>query len=175
MNQEPTVRRAVLADAEAIGDLHARSWKSAYRGILADELLDAITVEGRVAQRRKHLAEPLGPEVRNWVLEHEGAVRGWACIGVSRDEDVPEGTGELMAIYLPPEHVGRGYGRRLMEHSLADAVEQGYREMTMWVLAGNERAQRFYRKAGFVADERISPEVFGETGALKVRMWRLLR
>ena len=151
MHEEPTIRPATLGDAGAIGTLHARSWKHAYRGILPDAVLDAITVEAWVERRRKALgtaparADDLGPE-----------------------------TIELLAIYLDPEDVGRSYGRRLIEHALADGVEQGFAEMTMWVLAGNERAQRYYRKAGFVPDERVEPEEFGDTGSLKLRMRRSL-
>jgi GNAT superfamily N-acetyltransferase len=171
---EPTIRLAAPEDAEAIGTLHARSWKTAYRGILPDEVLDAISVDDWIERRRKTLRERASRETFDWVIEHEGAVRGWAAGGRARDGDLGEDAFELMAIYLRPEDVGRGYGRRLMEHCVRHAVEGGHAQMTMWVLAGNERAQRFYRRAGFEPDPRVAPEVFGSTGRLKLRMWRPL-
>ena len=174
MSDAAVIRPAELRDAEAIGRLHARSWKAAYRGILPDELLDGVCEEERVEQRRKALRKPFRPDVANWVIEEDGAVRGWASTAAARDDDLGDDTFELLAIYLPPGDVGKGYGRRLMEHCLAEGRRRGFAEMTMWVLAGNERAQRFYRKAGFVADERVTPEEFGTTGALKLRMWREL-
>ncbi|MDJ0521005.1 MAG: GNAT family N-acetyltransferase [Planctomycetota bacterium] len=174
MSTEPTIREAQLRDAEAIGRLHARAWKTAYRGILPDAILDGITEEARIEQRRKALREPFRPDVVNWVIEDEGTVRGWASTATARDDDLGSETFELLAIYLVPDDVGRGYGRRLMEHCVAEGRRLGFAEMTMWVLAGNERAQRFYAKAGFVPDERVSQEEFGETGALKLRMWRTL-
>jgi ribosomal protein S18 acetylase RimI-like enzyme len=172
MTAEPTIREAVLEDAEAIGRLHVRAWQAAYKGILPQEILDGLDVEERIEQRRKALIEPLWPDVVNWVIEHGGTVRGWASTSSARDEDLGEGTLELLAIYLRPEDVGLGYGRRLIRHCVAQGCEQGFREMTMWVLAGNERAQRFYRAAGFAPDERVSPEEFGGTGTLKLRMRR---
>ncbi len=169
---EPTIREAVLADAEAIGRLHTRAWQAAYRGILPQEILDGLDVDERVEQRRKALIEPFRPDVVNWVLEDGGTVRGWAATSAARDEDLGDDTFELLAIYLRPEDVGLGYGRRLIQHCVAQGREQGFCEMTMWVLKGNERAQRFYGAAGFEADPRVSPVEFGETGALKLRMRR---
>jgi len=174
MADEPTIREAHVDDARAIGTLHVRSWRAAYRGILPDALLDGLSMEEWIERRRKALIEPLWEGVRNWVVEEGGRIRGWAAMGPSRDEDLARGAQELMAIYLPPDDVGKGYGRRLMEHCIAAAIEQGSSEMTMWVLAGNERAQRFYAKAGFEADPRVSAEDFRDTGALKLRMWRTL-
>ena len=45
MSSEVVIRPAALEDAPAVGSLHARSWKVAYRGILPDVLLDGITEE----------------------------------------------------------------------------------------------------------------------------------
>jgi len=174
MDAAGRIRVATIDDAEAIGTLHARSWKTAYRGILGDDILDAITIDAWVERRRKALGEAMLPGARNWVIEDAGGIRGWACTAPARDADLGPETIELLAIYLAPEAVGRGHGRRLMDHAIADALAQGAREMTMWVLAGNERAQRFYRKAGFVPDERVEPEDFRDTGSLKLRMWRTL-
>ena len=45
----------------------------------------------------------------------------------------------------------------------------------MWVLTGNERAQRFYAAAGFAPDERVPAETaFEDCDAQKLRMVRSL-
>lgn len=171
---ESAIRRARPDDARAIAALHTASWKTHYRGLLPDELLDSLTLEASEARHRRNLESPGSPELRAWVLEEDGAVVGWSVTGPARDEDLDVGSHELYAIYLRPECVGRGQGRALMQHCIADLAGRGFAEIVMWVLRGNERAQRFYAAAGFVPDER-APEVdFRDTGALKLRMVRAL-
>ena len=168
------IRPAEIEDARAIAEIQVRGWQTAYRGILPDERLDALDVEDGAAKRETMLADPSSPEIRNWILTEGATPVGWAASGPARDEDLDDGAHELYAIYLRPDRVGRGRGRALMQHCLADAVARGYAEMTMWVLTGNERAQRFYTAAGFAPDARVPQVPFADTGALKLRMVRLL-
>ncbi|MDF1703060.1 MAG: GNAT family N-acetyltransferase [Planctomycetota bacterium] len=122
------------------------------------------------------------PGSRNWVVEEEGVIRGWASAGACRDEDLaaPEGAPppdvvhELYAIYVDPDLVGHGYGRALMQHCVRQARTAGHREMVMWVLTGNERARHFYAAAGFVPDARRPATPFRDTGQTKMRLWRAL-
>ncbi len=168
------VRLATVDDADTTGALHVRSWQTAYRGMVSDAFLDAMSVEERQAVHRDHIANPV-PDVRNWVVEDEGGhVVGWAATGPPRDEDLDEQSHELYAIYLAPNAVGRGFGRALMERCLKDARERGYSEMVMWVLRANERAQGFYAAAGFGPDPRVEPKVQPAIDALKLRMARAL-
>lgn len=171
---DPRIRLAVLEDAEGITRCHVGGWKVHYRGIMPDEVLDAIDYDERLAARREALTEGVRPHSVDWVLEEDGEIVGWAGAGPTREDDLAEGTDELYAIYLDPDRVGQGIGRALMLHVLAWAEARGAAEMVMWVLTGNERARRFYAAAGFVVDDR-QPEVpFGETGATKLRMVRRL-
>ena len=181
MPQDPRIRPATVEDAEGITRCHIGGWQVHYRGILPDAVLDAIDFDERLALRSRMLAEDVaasegdeGRRRRNWVLEEEGRIRGWVADGPERDEDLGPGTCELYAIYLDPKRVGQGYGRALMQDCLARAAAAGYDEMVMWVLAGNERARRFYAAAGFRNDERVPAALFGDTGATKLRMRREL-
>jgi len=172
---EARIRDARVEDARGITEIHVRGWQSAYRGILPQALLDALDVEERTASRREALLEPRWPDTANWVIEVAGRIVGWASSGRARNEDLDEVMcRELYAIYLDPDEIGNGHGRALMERALEDACARGCTEMTMWVLVGNERAQRFYRAAGFVPDARREPEPFRDTGASMLRMSRAL-
>jgi len=166
------IRAALPSDAPAIGRLHVRSWQTAYRGLLPDALLDELDVAQWTERRRGHLAASAERGVANWVAEEEGAVVGWAALGPARDEDSGSDTCELYALYLAPEHVGRGVGRALIRHCLAEAAAQGHRGMTLWVLANNARAVRFYVAAGFARDPRVTERPFADTGAPQCRMRR---
>ena len=43
------VRVATFTDAREIAEVHVAGWKAAYRGMVPDELLDELTVDGRRA------------------------------------------------------------------------------------------------------------------------------
>ena len=181
------IRRATPDDAEGITRCHVGGWKVHYRGILPDDYLDAINPEDAARKRRQFVREETeerealeaaGADPRqeraNWVLEEDGVIRGWASTGPARDDDLGRETNELYAIYVDPDLVGGGYGRALMEHCVADAIDRGFDEMVMWVLTGNERARRFYAAAGFDADARVPSEPFRDTGQTKLRLRRVL-
>ena len=170
-----SIREACVEDAEGITRCHVGGWKVHYRGILPQAYLDAISYGERLAARRKTLAQGRRPGVTDWVLEEDGEIRGWAATGPARDEDLGEETHELYAIYLDPDHVGQGYGRALIRHCIADARARGFTGMVMWVLSGNERAQAFYRAAGFQSDLRVPEVPFRDTGVNKLRMWRSIQ
>src|SRR5262245_66569050 len=113
------IREAEPKDAEAIAEVHVRSWQAAYRGQLTDEYLDGLSVEERLEQHRRSLEQPRA-EWRTWVADDEGRVTGFAVTGPSEDADAEPSTGEVYAIYLEPERVGTGLGRALFGHALAD-------------------------------------------------------
>ncbi len=66
--------------------------------------------------------------------------------------------GEVYAIYLLPEALGRGLGRALFRRSLDTLSEQGRRGCVVWVAEGNARALRFYEAAGFTCDTTAAPK-----------------
>lgn len=144
------VREAIPDDAEAIARVHVGTWQSAYRGQIPDEYLDGLSVRERGEVWRRILATSGRDEV-NWVAERDGAIVGFAGAGTSRDSDGRERTGELFAIYVLADHWGAGVGGALMEKAIG-WLRAGYRSATLWVLATNERAQRFYRRWGWTAD-----------------------
>lgn len=163
------VRHATENDAEAITRLHVAAWRTAYRGILPDEMLDALDTDEQIARRRELLQHPAAG-IYNWVIEDGAGVHGWAASGPPRDEDLGRGTIELYAIYLQPAHFGTGLGRALLDEVTRHARDGGAHEITLWVLHGNERARRFYAAAGYGTDERTQARPFRDTGALTVRL-----
>lgn len=137
------IRQAAPADARAIAEVHVRSWRAAYRGLLPDGLLDALSVEDRARGWSARLGAGVGVTL---VAEEDGAVVGFATL-IDR---------ELAALYVDPDRVRRGIGGELMREALATAGEG---EVTLWTLADNEPALRFYERFGFERDggERRDP------------------
>lgn len=87
-----------------------------------------------------------------------------------REIDHVAGTAEL-GIMLDPGVIGRGLGRRILRQFAGDCAESGFRRLTLEVLASNERAQRAYQAAGFVASgERWGSPVPGTPPVRIIRM-----
>jgi ribosomal protein S18 acetylase RimI-like enzyme len=169
------VRRAEVRDARAIAEIHVAGWRAAYRGQMPDELLDGLSVDARAAQRQAHLANPSDDTVQTWVAEVDGVVVGFAVAGPSRGpEPSGEPEGEMYAIYVDPARWGQRTGRTLLEHVKGDLRARGYRTVTLWVLAGNALAQRFYAAAGLAPDGGTKTERFGEAELTELRYRAML-
>lgn len=56
---------------------------------------------------------------------------------------------ELLALYVAPEAQGSGMADALLEAACAWARGRGYERVQLYVTATNQRARRFYARAGF--------------------------
>lgn len=150
----PLIRPATADDADAIGQLHVRSWQSAYRGTIPQDYLDGLDPAARSRVWRRILAEDDPSRGGTLVAAAEGGgITGFASFGPSRDDDTdPQVTGEVFAIYADPAAWGTGTGSVLMGGAVAALARLGYAEATLWVLDANERARRFYALAGWTED-----------------------
>ena len=70
--------------------------------------------------------------------------------GAGVDGFVAFGDGYLDCLYLMPSVRGRGLGKALLERAKA-ANPEG---LSLWVLAQNRDARRFYRREGFVETDQ---------------------
>lgn len=155
--EDPTIRRATLADAEGIAAVHVAAWRWTYRGQVPDAYLEALSVAERAEAWRSWVRDAVG--IRVWVAESSERVVGFVIAGPSRDDDAEASTGELYGIYLEPERVHSGLGRLLFETATTWLRASGFAQATLWVLASNERARRFYGAAGWEPDgsSRVEP------------------
>jgi GNAT superfamily N-acetyltransferase len=166
------LRTAQPADAAAVAAVHVRSWQVAYRALLPDDYLDGLRPEERA--RRYTFGQPAPQQPETIVAVEGGTIRGFATTGPCRDDD-RRGTGELLALYVDPDRWGRGIGRALMRGARAHLAGQGFDEASLWVIAGNDRAESFYRIDGWVPDgSRRLDEVWGVT-VDEIRYCRSLR
>jgi GNAT superfamily N-acetyltransferase len=143
------VREARPEDALAIAEVHVRAWQRGYAGLIDDEFLAALRPEDRAARYELGSEDPAVPTMI--VATEAGSVLGFAGVGPSRDADTPE-AGEVVALYVDPEHWRGGVGRLLLDESLRRLRESGAEEAVLWVLLGNEVAERFYEAEGWRRD-----------------------
>ena len=157
------IRPATLKDVQQIAEIHVASWQAAYPGLLPQKLLDNLSAEPRANWWRQAIAQ--NGRIKILVATDEADnIQGFAAYSPSRDDDATEDTAEIQAIYLAPTAWGKGYGRVLMNRALEDIQAQGFTEVTLWVLKGNQRAITFYEKAGFNLENETKTEELG--GAL---------
>jgi GNAT superfamily N-acetyltransferase len=162
------LRPAEPADALAVARVHVRSWQAAYRGLLPDVYLDGLRPEDRAARYDFATLDPAKPQTI--LAEEDGEVLGFVTTGLSRNGELPD-HGEMYALYLDPEHWGRGLGVTLVEAGRTRLKEIGFLKACLWVLEGNVRAERFYLKDGWAPDgERRNETLWGiEVNDLRYR------
>jgi ribosomal protein S18 acetylase RimI-like enzyme len=147
---EVQTRRAIEADAEAIAAVHIASMREAYRTLFPAEGLARIDTRDRTERWREHLARGASITV---LAETGGELVGFADFGRCRDDDITAGpVGEVMALYVHPAVWGRGVGSMLMREALGRLQSDGFAEVSVWVVEGNQRAMEFYEHFGFVRD-----------------------
>lgn len=161
------IHRATAEDCISIAEVHVASWKAAYSGIVPDEFLASLSVEQRASMWRQAVAAG-APQVL--VAKDNEQILGFAAFGQSRDEDAPTHRGELYAIYLAPASWSRGVGRALWRSTHEVLCATGFTSTSLWVIAGNDRAMKFYSAAGFVQEPGSAREfVLGRTPLTELR------
>ena len=167
------IRAAVAGDAAAIALVHTRAWQHAYRGLLPDAWLDGLDWRDRRDGWSEELERPTTPGGMVLVaIDDQPSLVGFAAIGPNRDEDLRgDPLVELYAIYLSPELWHRGIGTRLLTAAL-DAMPSTTAAVTLWVLDGNERGLRFYRRHGFSPDGTTRVDQLGGRHVTELRLRR---
>ena len=90
--------------------------------------------------------------------------------GIYPSDGLPNGTCELVKMYLLPEARGIGLGKRIIEECLAFAKENGYSQVYIESMPELENALKVYEKFGF---KYISAPL-GNTGHHGCEKWMLL-
>ncbi|MDP3968666.1 MAG: GNAT family N-acetyltransferase [Nocardioides sp.] len=169
------VRDATPADAPGIAHVHVTTWQNAYRGVLPPTHLDTLSVPLRTEFWATFLADVPQRSRLHVAEDPAGEVLGFAGTCPTRDEDCdPDTTGEVAAIYVVDEHWGDGTGTALLVAATEGLVGDGFTEATLWVLADNPRAHRFYEREGWVLDGEQRHEVYADHRVVEVRYWRSL-
>jgi ribosomal protein S18 acetylase RimI-like enzyme len=166
MSARPSTRRsdllrwAVPEDATALADVHVTTWQYAYEGIFADRFLNGLDRERRGNWWKTFIEE--GARVH--VVDDHGIV-GFCHAGASD----AEGWGEIFAIYVHPDHWGRGHGDELLRAGEATLRDAGFGRSLLWVLEDNSRARGFYEGQGWSLGKAIRIEDIGGVQVTELR------
>lgn len=150
-----SVRRASLADVDAIAEAHQRSVEFAYRSILVATDLALITVPATADRVRLRIQD--GEAV--FVALCDDSVIGWARWGIAESSEWPYKT-MVHTVFVDPPWFGKGVGKMLLRACLVEAREAGESGTLIGVFLENQKASQWYQSlGGRVVDE--SPFEFG--------------
>jgi ribosomal protein S18 acetylase RimI-like enzyme len=141
-----TIRPAAAADAGAIAAVHVAAWRWAYRGLVADAALQALSMVTREGMWREII--PLGGVVA--AVDGDQVV-GFVAYGATEQSGTGD-AGEVFAIYLLEGWTGMGIGHTLITRATEGLRALGFDRATLWVLEANTRARRFYEAVGWRSD-----------------------
>ena len=144
-------RNARKEDAENIAKLHAKSWQSAYKGILSDEYLANNVLKNRLETWQKRFENPKENQYIILVEEND-ILLGFVCIFGNQDTEY----GSLIDnLHVKPDLKGKGIGKKLLIKA-SDLILENYktRIMHLWVFEANTSAIGFYENCGGKNAER---------------------
>lgn len=138
------IRRAIKDDIPGIAKVHADSWKTTYKGIFPNEILENITYEQREKQWENIFQKECNHQFRFVAETLNGEIVGFIDGGAERT-----GTyncdGELYAIYLLQEYQGMKIGQKLFQALLSECTNNNMRSLLVWVVTNNP-SKTFYEK-----------------------------
>jgi ribosomal protein S18 acetylase RimI-like enzyme len=170
---EIQIREANIADAAGIARVHVVTWQHAYRGQMPDDFLNDLSIAQRT-QNWTALLSNTFPKAHTLIALDGDLVVGFCSIGASPNEDADEQNGELFAIYVDPQMMGKGFGSALMAEAVSKMREDSFTHATLWVLATNAPSIRFYEHQGWSADGATKTDAIGAFELHEIRYARRL-
>ena len=146
------IRPALPADAQALASLGERLWRETYTGLIPQSNLERHLVETfGPAQQTAELADLTRQTL---VIEAETGLLGYALLRACGPESTESSFHfvnplEVTRFYVDASLHGRGAAQQLMTAVLSHAVSAGHDSVWLQVWERNDRAIRFYAKAGF--------------------------
>ncbi|MXV60583.1 GNAT family N-acetyltransferase [Natronorubrum sp. JWXQ-INN-674] len=144
-----TIREATTDDIDDIQRVAQDSWTDDYPDILSresiqeglDEWYSADRIEDSIIWSRALMV----------VAERDDEIVGFAHATWDHDEQ----EGNILRVYVAPDHRNEGLGGRLLEETRDRLTDQDVERIKAMVLEANEPGNEFYREFGF---EQVSTE-----------------
>ncbi len=139
------IRNIEEKDIPNVVDIQIDGWKSAYKGIVDDNILKSMNRNERIAKRKNDYKENgfIVAELNNQVVGF--------CRYIDSNkftQDIPNIDCELLALYVKPKLKYNGIGTRLFQFVINDFKSKNKNKMILWCLKDNESSKKFYIKMG---------------------------
>lgn len=163
------IRKAVPEDALGIAIVNVYTWKTAYTGLLPEEVLDA-RISGLLERAESCLAD-LRQNGSFFVAADGRSVVGFCRYGESRNSAYPD-AGEIYALYVLKGYQGLGAGKALFSTAAAALSGEGCRSMILNCLNGNPSLGFYEHRGGKIVAQRTE-EIKGKNVAENVLFFKL--
>ena len=111
------IRNVAEKDIPSVADIQVNGWKTAYKGIIDDDILNVMNRNERIAKRKNDYKENgfIVAELNNQVVGF--------CRYIDSNkftQDIPNIDCELLALYVKPKLKYNGIGTRLFQFVIND-------------------------------------------------------
>lgn len=135
-----TLRDATIEDLPVIVAIY----NAAIPGRMATADLEPVSI----ASRRTWFAEHSPASRPLWVLEEDGAIKGWLSFQSFYGRPAYHATAEI-SVYVAPDAHRHGYGHRLVSEAIRRAPEFGLRTLLGFIFGHNQPSLALFRSFGF--------------------------
>jgi len=137
----PAKREELYDISEFLNDC----WKATYSQIVDPDYLDSLSV----TERYERVLARFDDGISDFYICRDGdSIIGAAVFGKSFTDGYLD-DGEISAIYMRYDYIGKGYGHELFAKVEEALSAKGYSYFVLDVLIGNTRAVSFYHKHGY--------------------------
>ena len=139
------IRNIEEKDIPDVVDIQISGWKSAYKGIVDDNILNSMNRNERIEKRRNDYKENgfIVAELNNQVVGF--------CRYIDSNkftQDISNIDCELLALYVNPDLKYNGIGTKLFQFVTNEFKSKNRTKMILWCLKDNEPSKKFYTKMG---------------------------
>lgn len=151
------IRRMTMDDLREVDALYVAAWKEGYKGLLPQSFLDGLTSKIVDRSPKSYFFDE-----GSFVILDGERIAAHVHARPAAEEKM-SGWGEIHTMYALPRFWGTGAAGELFDYAINWLSGQGFEKIYLYVLTGNERAARFYKKHGFTpTDDTLECEVGGE-------------
>jgi GNAT superfamily N-acetyltransferase len=155
---EVILRPATADDISAIAPIWHRGWQDGHVGHVPEDLITARTERSFWSRTVRRLPATT-------IAEIDGAVAGFVIVVGD----------EVEQVYVSEDHRGSGVAGILLAEAERRVRHGGHATAWLAVVAGNERARRFYAKSGWVDEGPLDYQAQGPDGPITVPSHRYVK
>ena len=159
------IRLAGPEDLENIAVLYVRNHKATYRGLLSDSYLNALTVESALTKWVHNLNSN---DDSLLIAEQDGSFLGFAT--AMPDPDLKQ-TWYLESLHVAEDARGKGTGTALIRACAQIAEKNGFQQMSVCIVRGNNHAAALYQKLGAVHHSFFEDDFCGTISSSEKLVW----
>lgn len=139
------VRNIEEKDIPSVVDIQIDGWKSAYKGIVDNNILNSMNRNERIEKRKNDYKQNgfIVAELNNQVVGF--------CRYIDSNKFTPNISNidcELLALYVKPNLKYNGIGTKLFQFVINEFKSKNKTKMILWCLKNNEPSKKFYAKMG---------------------------